>query len=103
MPKRRTFSPELKVRIALDALHGELTGQQIASKYKISTGQVCTFKKQAIANMTEGFERASPKARKKSEAEAPDVKSLHAKIGQLTMERDFLADGLQRIGISAKP
>ena len=101
MPKRRTFSPELKVRIALDALDGELTSQQIASKYKITTGQVSTFKKQAIANMTEGFERASPKAVK--QVEGPDVKSLHAKIGQLTMERDFLADGLQRIGISAKP
>jgi len=93
MPKRRSFTPEFKAKVALDALHGELSSQQIASKYKISTGQVSTFKQQAIANITEGFERASPSAKKKAKAAEPDVKSLHAKIGQLTMERDFLAHG----------
>lgn len=101
MPKRRSFTPEFKAKVALDALHGELTSQQIASKYKISTGQVSTFKQQAIASITAGFERNS--RRKSKEEDGPDVKSLHAKIGQLTMERDFLAEGLQRIGISAKP
>ena len=100
MSKRRTFSAEQKTKIALEALSGELTAQQIASKYKITTGQVSTFKHQAIDNMKEGFVRKN--ARSKADPE-PDVKELHAKIGQLTMERDFLADGLKRVGISVKP
>ena len=101
MPKRRSFTPEFKAKVALEALHGELTSQQIASKYKITTGQVSTFKQQAIDNIKQGFE--SKKAKSKQTDEGPDVKSLHAKIGQLTMERDFLSEGLQRIGISVKP
>ncbi len=55
MPKRRSFTPEFKAKVALDALHGELTSQQIASKYKISTGQVSTFKQQAIESITAGI------------------------------------------------
>ncbi len=100
MPKRRSFSAEFKAKVALEALHGELTSQQIASKYKISTGQVSTFKQQAIENITDGFQRTG--RRVKPDEDSPDVKSLHAKIGQLTMERDFLSDGLKRVGISVK-
>ena len=100
MPKRRSFSAEFKTKVALEALHGELTSPQIASKFKISTGQVSTFKQQAIENITDGFHRTG--RRSKANDEGPDVKSLHAKIGQLTMERDFLSDGLKRVGISAK-
>ena len=91
MPKRRSFTPDFKSKVALEALHGELTSQQIASKYKISTGQVSTFKQQAIDGIQQCFESTRSKSKKADDG--PDVKSLHAKIGELTMERDFLSQG----------
>ena len=96
MATRRTFTAEFKTKVAFEALQGDQTVQQIASKYKITSAQVSTFKQQAIENMKQGF--ASPKAKRKDD-QTREVKELHAKIGELTMERDFLANGLELVGI----
>ena len=98
MANRRTFTADFKTKVALDALQGDQTVQQLASKFKIPAAQVSSFKQQGIENMKQGF--ASPKAKSKEPPER-EVKELHAKIGQLTMERDFLADGLKLVGIKS--
>jgi len=88
--KRKRYGAEFKVRVALEALRGELTAAQLAAKHGVHQTMVGEWKKQAVeglASVFSGKEAAQDTARL-SEAE---VEKLHAKIGQLVVERDFLA------------
>jgi transposase len=93
MAKRRNLSPEFKARVALDAFRGDLTIQEIASKHKLHPNQVSTWKRQAMDGLGEVFSSGTDRTRQHHDDEVHD---LHAKIGQLTVERDFLAKGLKR-------
>lgn len=93
MTRRRRFTGEFKARVALEALRGDKTVQEIASKYKVHPNQVSTWKRQAIDGLSEVFSNGTDHERQDRETE---VRDLHAKIGQLTVERDFLAGGLKR-------
>jgi transposase-like protein len=93
MTIRRKFSAEFKARLALEALRGDRTIQEIASKHKVHPNQVSTWKRQAMDGLGEVFSNGADSARRDHETEVHD---LHAKIGQLTVERDFLAKGLKR-------
>ena len=93
MSKRRRFSAEFKARVALDALSGEMTLSELASKYKIHPNQVSTWKKQAKELIVAGF---SGKVQSRKSQEENDLKELHAKIGQLTIENDFLQKAFAR-------
>jgi transposase len=70
-----------------------LTVQEIASKHKVHPNQVSTWKRQAIEGLGEVFSNGADRERQDRESE---VRDLHAKIGQLMVERDFLAGGLKR-------
>lgn len=85
MVSRRKFSPTFKARVALDALREEQTLAELAQKYKVHPNQISQWKKQAIENMATSFERGVDKRTGDHEAE---LKELHAKIGQLTVERE---------------
>lgn len=93
MTKRRKFTPEFKAKVALDALRGDKTIQEIAARHKVHPNQVSTWKRQAMDGLGDVFSTGADQARRDVEAEVHD---LHAKIGQLTVERDFLAKGLKR-------
>ena len=93
MTKRRRFTAEFKARVALDALRGDQTVQEIATRYKVHPNQVSTWKRQAVDGLGEVFSNGVDRARAGHEAE---VKELHAKIGELTVVNDFLAKGLKR-------
>ena len=93
MTTRRRFTAEFKARLALEALRGDRTIQEIAAKHKVHPNQVSTWKRQAMDGLGVVFSNGTDKARADHEAEIHD---LHAKIGQLTVERDFLARGLKR-------
>ena len=90
MGKRKRYSAEFKARVALDALRGELTTAQLATKHGIHQTMAGEWKKQAMEGMAGVFsgKEAAQETAKSSEAE---VEKLHAKIGQLVVERDFLA------------
>ena len=88
--KRKRYGAEFKAPVALEALRGELTAAQLAAKHGVHQTMVGEWKKQAVeglASVFSGKEAAQDTARL-SEAE---VEKLHAKIGQLVVERDFLA------------
>ena len=88
--KRKRYGAEFKARVALEALRGELTAAQLATKHGVHQTMVGEWKRQAmdgLASVFSGKEAAQDTARL-SEAE---VEKLHAKIGQLVVERDFLA------------
>ena len=93
MTKRRRFTAEFKARVALDALRGDKTIQQIAAKHKVHPNQVSTWKRQAMDGLGTIFSNGADKAHADHEDEIHD---LHATIGQLTVERDFLARGFKR-------
>ena len=77
--------------MALEALRGDRTVQEIASKHKVHPNQVSAWKRQAVDGLAGVFSEGSGRGAVKHDAEVHD---LHAKIGQLTVERDFLAKGL---------
>jgi transposase len=91
--KRKRYSAEFKAKIALEALKGEETAAQIASRYGVHPTQVTQWKSQARDGMAEVF---LGKAARKAKDHESEVKELHAKIGQLTVERDFLAKAFGR-------
>ena len=88
--KRRRYSADFKAKVALEALRGDLTTAQLATKHGIHQTMVGEWKKQAMDGLTAIFADRSvaQEAAKSSEAE---VEKLHAKIGRLVVERDFLA------------
>jgi len=92
MTTRRRFSDKFKATVALEVLRGDKTAQEIAAKHRIHPTQVTTWKRQAIEGLTGVF---SDKIRK-AENKDVEIKELHAKIGQLAVENDFLSQGLKR-------
>jgi transposase len=88
--KRTRYSAEFKARVALEALRGELTTAQLAAKHGIHQTMVGEWKRQAMEGMVTVFSGRSA-AQESSKAAETEVEKLHAKIGQLLVERDFLA------------
>lgn len=86
--KRTRYSAEFKAKVAKEAIKGEETLAQLASRFGVHPNQVAQWKKQALEGLTEIF---AGKAEKVSHSREAEIKDLHAKIGQLTVERDFLA------------
>src|SRR3954454_14618 len=86
--KRKRYLAEFKAKVALEALRGELTTAQLATKHGIHPTMVGEWKKQAMEGLTAVFadRSAAQETAKSSEAE---IDRLHAKIGQLVVERDF--------------
>ena len=95
MTKRRRFSNAFKKQVVLAALRGDRTIQEIASAYEVHPNQVNDWKRQAVEGMEAIFDKKPGRQQAVNEAE---IKELHAKIGQLTIENDFLAKGLKRFG-----
>jgi putative transposase len=90
MRTRRRFTAEFKARVALEALRGDKTVQEIAAKHQVHPNQVSAWKRQALDGLSEVFSNGPDQERQDHETE---IRDLHAKIGQLTVERDFLSKG----------
>lgn len=91
--KRRNHSADFKAKVALAAIQGDLTMAQLVKKFDVHANQINDWKKQLLASAPDAF----GKNIKQVEDTAEAVQELHAKIGQLTMENDFLERGLERI------
>ena len=89
--KYRNHSAAFKAKVALAAAKEEKTTAEIATEFGVHGSQVAAWKKQLLENVSEVFEASEGKKRDK-EAE---IKDLHAKIGQLVVEKDFLSRGLK--------
>jgi transposase len=86
--KRKRYGADFKAKVALEALRGELTTAQLASKHGVHQTMVSDWKRQAtegLASLFAGTVMAGEAARE------GELEKLHAKIGQLVVERDFLA------------
>ena len=97
---RRTQTPAFKAKVALAAIKGERTIAQLADQFDVHVSQITAWKEQLLAGAADVFGAG---AGGKSSTPEFDIKSLHAKIGELTLENDFLEGALSKAGLlSAK-
>lgn len=97
--QRRKHSAEFKASVALEALKGMSTINEIAAKYEIHPVQVTNWKKELLDRVPEVFERKNAAKDKTIER---DHGRLERKIGQLTMEVDWLEKKCDQLGIPNK-
>jgi transposase len=92
---RRTHSPAFKAKVALAALKGDKTLAELTQQFDVHPNQIADWKKQLQERVADVFDagNAAPAA------PLIDVKVLHAKIGQLTLENDFLESALSKAGL----
>ena len=96
---RRNHTPACKAKVALAAVKGEKTLAELAQQFDVHPNQITTWKAQLLDGAA-GVFGMEPKA---DTAPAVDVKTLHAKIGELTLTTDFLSGALSKAGLlSAK-
>ncbi len=93
MAKRHNYSTDFKAKVALAAIRGDGTMADLASRYDIHPNMIAKWKRQALSGMKEGFGRNVANRDVSRESE---IKTLQAKVGELIVERDFLAKALDR-------
>jgi len=97
---RRTHSPAFKAKVALAAIKGEKTLAELVQQYDVHANQITSWKAQLIDGAGAVFGGASAGV---EVAPVVDLKLLHAKIGELALENDFLSGALSKAGLlSAK-
>jgi transposase len=97
--QRRKHTAEFKAKVALEALKGMDTIHEIAAKYEVHPGQVSSWKNEMLDRVPELFERKN--AAKDQTAEL-EVAHLQRKVGQLSMEVDFLEKKSVQLGIPGR-
>lgn len=93
---RKRYGADFKSRIALEAIHGELTLAELASKHCVHQTMIAHGKRQAIEEIAATL---SGKAVAEPSVRPANVEKLHTKIGELLVERDFLHDASVRLGV----
>jgi transposase-like protein len=92
MKTRRNHAPAFKAKVALEAAREEATITELSRKYGLHTNQIRAWKEQLLAGAATLFASGVEPLRDQDDL----VKDLHAKIGELTVERDFLSRVLKR-------
>ncbi len=93
---RRNQSPAFNAKVALAAIKGEKTLAELAQRFDVHPNQIVQWRTQLLDSASGVFGDAKPEA-----APAVDLKTLHAKIGELTLENDFLSGALGKAGLLA--
>ena len=93
---RRNHTPAFKAKVALSAIKGDRTLAQLAEQFDVHPNQITSWKAQLEEGAADVF---GPGKGSGTSQPAVDVKSLHAKIGELTLENDFLEGALGKAGL----
>ena len=90
---RRRFTAEFKAKVSLEAIQGHRTFAEPATKHELHPTQIAAWKREAIEKLAKVFDDKGAEVQANRDAE---VTKLHAKIGQLVVERDFLPKAFDR-------
>ena len=93
---RRNHAPAFKAKLALAAIKGDRTLAELAEQFDVHPNQITSWKAQLEGGAADVFD---PKGGNGAAPPVIDVKSLHAKIGSLTLENDFLEGALSKAGL----
>ncbi len=93
---RKNYPANFKAKVVLAALREEATLAELSSQYGVHGTVINRWKREALASIEAGFSGQLDATQKNKEGE---IRELHAKIGQLTVERDFLQDVSNRLGL----
>ncbi len=96
MSKRKQHSPDFKAKVALEALKGERTVAELASRFGVHPTMIHSWKRALLEGASGVFERGGAK---KPEIDEEQLKELHAKIGELAVANDFLSRKLKPWGV----
>jgi len=94
MTKHKRYDAVFKAKVALEAAKGERTLSELSGRYGVHSTVISKWKRELANRAKEIFETPAKKSATSSKTD-PSVKNLHAKIGELTVEKDFLSDKLR--------
>jgi len=94
---KKNYSNSFKSKVVLEVLRGDLTIAEIISKFQVSKSVIHKWKKQFLDNASSVFNAPHGKT-----IQDVEIAKLHAKIGQLTIEKDFLQDAWEKVQIRTK-
>jgi transposase-like protein len=92
---RRNHSAAFKAKVALAAIKGDKTVTELAQQFDVHANQITEWKRQLLERASDVFGGSGTE----KVDDGPDIKTLHAKIGQLTLENDFLNGALTKAGL----
>jgi transposase len=93
MRTRRRFSSEFKAKVALEAIKAHETVAELATRHALHPTQIAAWKREAVEKLAQVFDEKNVARDQNRDAE---LTKLHAKIGQLVVERDFLSKAFDR-------
>ena len=97
--KRKQYNPQFKAKVALEAVRGVKTVPELASQYSLHPTVINNWKRQLIEEAKTLFENSRKKASEQNSQDA-QIAELYRQIGQLKVERDFLAKRSEQLGLN---
>jgi len=97
--KRKQYSPEFKAKVALEAVRGEKTTSELASQYQLHPTVINNWKRQLTEGASSLFEKGTEIAKNNENNQQAQIDELYRQIGQLKVERDFLANRSAQLGL----
>ncbi len=97
--KRKQYRPQLKAKVALEAVQGEKTTSELASQYQVHPTMINNWKKQLTEGASSLFEKGTEITKNNDNNQQAQIDELYRQIGQLKVERDFLANRSAQLGL----
>jgi transposase len=96
--KRKHYNPQFKAKVSIEAIRGEKTVSQLAVQYSLHPTVINNWKRQLLESATQVFETENSANRASSDTQS-QIDELYRQIGQLKVERDFLANRSVKLGL----